>query len=99
MQMPINFNNWIDDNRHLSMTGPVVARRLGAQQREQRAQALATAADDVMAESVDQHDVGIEAGLDQPVDRSDIVAHESSQIFDFRFGFGFFQGGHYWALD
>lgn len=57
----------------------LVTQRIGHQQQDHRAQALAAGADDVLANLVDQHHLGAQAAADHGIDGAHVFSDRGEQ--------------------
>ena len=64
------------------MPGPGVADRFGRQKCDYRAQALSTAADDVLTELIYQYHIRVQAGFYQAIDGGDLLRHKFANLAD-----------------
>ena len=65
----------LDRRRQLEALASCKAERAGEQQHEQRSDALAAGADDVVGDLVDQRDLGREPALDDGIDLTHLFRH------------------------
>ena len=65
-----------NDGGQVDMLVAAVTEMPGNQQQQGRAQAFAAAVDDIMAELVDEGDIGMQGLLDQPVDLLHVFGNE-----------------------
>ena len=69
----------LDYRGEVDMEAAAIAMGVGGQERQHRPQALTTVGDDVVAQLVDERDLGIQAQLDEPVDIGEVVGYERAQ--------------------
>ena len=81
----------LKDHSHFDMLVPFVAGRARAQDCQQRAQAFTAARDDVVAELVYEHHIGVKSGANELIDGARVIGDKRAQGFDIRSGFGVFQ--------
>jgi len=77
----------LDDGRYMDMLVALIAAGPGSEYRHQRAQALATGADDIFADLADHRHIGVQAVSNELVDRGKFVGDDGVQIFEIHGGF------------